>query len=236
MPSLYLIAATLWAQDVSFVHKETFADHRRLAFVTYKTVAVPVTILKRDELRSSKTSDGFRTSATLLGEQLSVTLGTIWLIILGCELLFGQLLATLGAGETFPMPGLVLVGHTPFVNYPITFTTLLGKLILVARYANRLVFPRDETLVSDWLLADHAHKALLMPLFSLVFKLLHPIYSLDKASSEWFTTPIAASSEVFIVTIRAVDVVILWSEGLIHQRFLALAALEAEFMPMAVLV
>lgn len=63
------------------------------------------------------TSDGFRTSATLLGEQLSVTLGTIWLIILGCELLFGQLLATLGAGETFPMPGLVLVGHTPFVNY-----------------------------------------------------------------------------------------------------------------------
>lgn len=229
MPSLYLIAATLWAQDVSFVHKETFADHRRLAFVTYKTVAVPVTILKRDELRSSKTSDGFRTSAALLGEQLSVTLGTIWLIILGCELLFGQLLATLGAGETFPMPGLILVGHTTFVNYPITFTTLLGKLILVARYANRLVFPRDETLVSDWLLADHAHKALLMPLFSLVFKLLHP-------SSEWFPTPIAASSEVFIVTIGAVDVVILWSEGLIHQRFLALAALEAEFMPMAVLV
>lgn len=237
MPSLYLIAATLWAQDVSFVHKETFADHRRLAFVTYKTVAVPVTILKRDKLCSSKTSDGFRTSATLLGEQLSVTLGTIWLIILGCELLFGQLLATLGAGETFPMPGLILVGHTPFVNYPITFTTLLGKLILVARYANRLVFPRDETLVSDWLLADHAHKALLMPLFSLVFKLLHPFNAfLFVSSSEWFPTPIAASSEVFIVTIGAVDVVILWSEGLIHQRFLALAALEAEFMPMPVLV
>lgn len=55
-------------------------------------------------------------------------------------------------------------------------------------------------------------------------------------SSEWFPTPIAASSEVFIVTIGAVDVVILWSEGLIHQRFLALAALEAEFMPMPVLV
>lgn len=55
-------------------------------------------------------------------------------------------------------------------------------------------------------------------------------------SSEWFPTPIAASSKVFIVTIGAVDVVILWSEGLIHQRFLALAALEAEFMPMPVLV
>lgn len=188
-----------------------------------------MTILERDKLSSSKTSDGFRTSAALLGKQLSITVGTIWLIVLGRELLLGQLFATLGAGETFPMPGLVLVGHTPFVNHPITFTTLLGKLLLVARYANGLIFPRDETLVSDWLLAHHAHKALLMPLFSLVFKLLHP-------SSKWFTTPIAASSEVFIVTIGAVDVVIFWSKRLIHQRFLALAALEAEFMPMTVLV
>lgn len=63
------------------------------------------------------TSDGFRTSAALLGKQLSVTVGTIWLIVLGRELLLGQLFATLGAGETFPMPGLVLVGHTPFVNH-----------------------------------------------------------------------------------------------------------------------
>lgn len=190
---------------------------------------MPVTILKRDELSSSKAGDGLGASAALLGEQFPVAVRAVGLVVLGRELLLSQLLVTLGTGEALPVPGLVLVSHAPLVNHPIAFAALLCKLFLIAWNAHGIIVTWYEALVSDWLLTNHAHEAFLMPLFALVFKLLH-------ASSERLPASIAASGEVFIVTIGAVDVVIFGGKGLIHQGVLALTALKAEFVPMTIFV
>ena len=59
------------------------------------------------------------------------------------------------------------------ICYPIAFAALLCKLFLIAWNAHGIIVTWYEALVSDWLLANHAHEAFLMPLFALVFKLLH---------------------------------------------------------------
>ena len=80
-------------------------------------------------------------------------------------------------------PDMTFKGHTSIYKfckekkkkkcYPIAFAALLCKLFLIAWNAHGIIVTWYEALVSDWLLANHAHEAFLMPLFALVFKLLH---------------------------------------------------------------
>ena len=78
------------------------------------------------------------------------------------------------------LPLKVILQYISFVKkkrkkkcYPIAFAALLCKLFLIAWNAHGIIVTWYEALVSDWLLANHAHEAFLMPLFALVFKLLH---------------------------------------------------------------
>lgn len=48
------VAAALRAQNVALVDKETAAHHGSVALVADETVAVPVTLFKRNELGASK--------------------------------------------------------------------------------------------------------------------------------------------------------------------------------------
>ena len=74
------------------------------------------------------TGDGLGASAALLGEQFPVAVRAVGLVVLGRELLLGQLLVTLGTSEALPVPGLVLVGHAPLVNHLSKLITVVTRL------------------------------------------------------------------------------------------------------------
>lgn len=190
---------------------------------------MPVAILERDEFSSSKACNGFAAPAALFGKKVTIASSTKWLLVTRSELLLGQLLVTVGTGKAFLVPRLVLVGHTPFVDHPTAFATLLCKLILVTGNTHNFLVTWDETLVPDWLHAHHAAETLLMPLLTAVLKLLH-------ASLEWFFTSIAACSKFVIMTIRAKNILIFRSKWLVYQGFLTLKTLKTKLVPVTILV
>jgi len=127
------------------------------------------------------------------------------------------------------VPRGVLVRDASLVDHPVTLETSLGILLLIARHTHYLLVTWDETLASYWLQTNLATEALLVPLLALVLKLLHT--SLEESS-----TPVTPGGEVVVMTVGAVQSVILVSEGMIYQRHLAVTTLEASLMPMFVLV
>jgi len=190
---------------------------------------VPVAFVKRDELRSSKSSDGLGASAALLGKEFSETVGAVRSLIARGELLASQDTAAVGAGEAIAMEGCSLVGDASLVDHPIALSTALGKLLLVAWDADKLVVTWDEALVADWLPACEADETFLMPLFAAEFELLH-------SRLEDVAAAIATRGEVVVMAISAVQPLILGGKRLVNQGPLAVCALETFLVPMLVLV
>ena len=60
------------------------------------------------------------------------------------------------------------------VTHAVTLGAALCILLLIARDADNVLVTWYETLVADWLPTFLAAEALLVPLFTHVFKLLHP--------------------------------------------------------------
>ena len=57
-----------------------------------------------------------------------------------------------------------------------------------------------------------------------------------RTSPEGVATAIAPRSETVVIALRAEDLLVLGGEGLVHQGLLALRTLEAELVPVPVLV
>ena len=79
----------------------------------------------------------------------------------------------MGAGEAFPVPGVVAVGHSSLGDHLAALDALRRELFLVALGAVDVVLLRDEALGADGVLAGAADEALLVTLTSLVLHLLH---------------------------------------------------------------
>ena len=86
-------------------------------------------------------------------------------------------LLAVGAGEAFPMPGVVAVGYPSLRDHLAALDALRSKLLLVTLGTVDVVLLRDEALRPDGVLARAADEALLVPLTSLVLHLLHTFIS-----------------------------------------------------------
>jgi len=67
--------------------------------------------------RSAFTGDWFAAAAALFGEQVAETLSTVRLLLARRELLPGENLVAVGAGEALAVPGRVLVRYSAFVDH-----------------------------------------------------------------------------------------------------------------------
>lgn len=224
-----LSSAAVRAKYLSDIGEEATPHKRGGATVAHKALAVPVTIIKGYELSSSQSCNRLDAADAFLSEQFSEAVSTEGLLILRGELLSSQHLVALGAGEALTMPWGVLVRYPSLVNHSIALETPLSVLLLVTWYADNLLVTWDKTLASYWLQAHLAAEALLMPLLALVLKLLHS--SLEEA-----TTPVTPGSKVVVMTVRAVQTLVLEGKGSVDQRALAVTTLEASLMPMLLLV
>jgi len=221
--------SAVWAEDVCAVSEEAASDQRRNALVTLEAITMPVALLKRDELGSTKTSNRLGAATTLLGEEFTKAAGAVWLLIAGGELLAGKHLVAVRAGEAISMPRGRLVRNTTFVDHTITLHAALSVLFLVTRHTYDLLLARDETLVADRLLAHLAAEARLMPLLPFIFILLH-------TCAEDVSASVAAGSEVVIMAVGAVQLLVLSSKRLVDQGVSTVTALEAFLMPMFLFV
>lgn len=190
---------------------------------------MPMTIVERNELSTSKSSDWSTAATALSCKQLSKTLGAVRLVLFRRELLSSQQLRAVRARETIAMPRSVLVSYSTLVDHPVALQTALSILFLVARNAHNFLVTWDETLDSDWLQAGLAGKALLVPLLASVFVLLH-------TCSEQSGASVAFGGIVVVMAVGAEESLVLVSERAIDQRHLTIAALEASLMPMLLLV
>lgn len=194
---------------------------------------MPVPLFKGDELRSSEplvcTCDRLRAATALLGKEFAKAIGAVGSLVLGGELLTGEHLVTVGAGEAIAMERSALVGDSSLVDHAIAFGTALSILLLIAGYTDDLLVARDEALVSNWLVAHLAAEALLMPLFTLVLKLLH-------ASPKDVLTSITPGSEVVVMAIGTVQFLVFGRKRLVYERTLTIAAFKASLVPVLILV
>merc|ERR1712233_8638 len=137
-------------------------------------------------------------SKATLREELAEAVRTVRLVIPGGESLSSQGLLAVGAGEAFPMPGVVAVSHTSLRDHLAALDALCGKLLLVTLGAVDVVLLRNEALGADGVLAGAADEALLVPLTSLILHLLH-------TSLEHISTSVTASGKLGVIAGTAVD-------------------------------
>lgn len=150
------------------------------------------------------------------------------MLILGGELESGELLAAAGAGETLLVPGIALVGDPSAPNDLGTLAATLSVLGLVAGHTNYLVLAGDKALGADGLSALHANKAFLMPLLSAVLVFAH-------ARLENALATVTTRREALVVAVGAVELILFGGEGPVCKRSAAGRALEALFVPVALL-
>ena len=79
----------------------------------------------------------------------------------------------MSAGEAFPVPGVVAVGHSSLGDHLAALDALRRELLLVALGAVDVMLLGDEALGANGVLAGAADEALLVPLTGLVLHLLH---------------------------------------------------------------
>jgi len=127
------------------------------------------------------------------------------------------------------MERIALIRDSTFINNIRAFLAFLSEFLFITRYTDDIVILRDETLASDWLLADQTAKASLMPLLALVFKFLHTGFENVSAS-------VTSWCKVVIMTVRAVNLFVLRSEMFIYKGLLTITTFEATFVPMLVFV
>lgn len=169
-----------------------------------------MSVFKGDELGTADACDGLDTGRASFGEQFTVAVGTVGLLILGGEPLAGQRAVAIRAAETFPVPWLVFVRNSAGADHLLALAASGGELLLVAAGAKDLLILGDETPSADRRLAVGAHEALVVPLLSLVFHLLHSCF-------ENFPASVASGGECLIVAVGAVDPVIFAAEWFVHK-------------------
>jgi len=197
----HLLPCALRANDVFTVLDEALADHGVLADVAEEALVVPGQSFKGNKLCASQTalaSDWFAAGRAPLRKELAEAIRTVRLVVPGGEPLSGKGLLAVGAGEAFPMPGVVAVSHTSLRDHLAALDALCGKLLLVTLGAVDVVLLRDEALGADGVLAGAADEALLVPLTSLVLHLLH-------TSLEDVSTSVTASGKLGVIAGTAVD-------------------------------
>ena len=86
-------------------------------------------------------------------------------------------LLAVGAGEAFPVPGVVAVGYPSLRDHLAALDALRSELLLVALGTVDVVLLWNEALCPNGVLAGAADEALLVPLTSLVLHLLHTFIS-----------------------------------------------------------
>jgi len=193
-----LLLGALGADDVLTVRDEALPHHAGLAGRADEAVVVPVTTLERDEPRPSDSSDGFAAGRASLREELAEAIRTVRLVIPGGEPLSSEGLLAVGAGEAFPMPGVVAVSHTSLRDHLAALDALGRKLLFITLGAVDVVLLRDEALGADGILAGAADEALLVPLTSFVLHLLH-------TSLENVSTSVTSSGKLGVIAGAAVN-------------------------------
>lgn len=205
----WLSSSTVGTQDFRSVSQETASNERRVTPIANEAFAVPVTLIKWYELRASQSGDWLHTPTALLGKQVSKAVSAVRLLISWRELLTSQDFVAVGTREALTMPRGILVSDSTLVDYPVAFHAALSILLFIARNADNFLVTWYETLVSNWLQADLTTEALFVPLFSLVLILLH-------SSAKESAAAVATSREVVVMTISAIELLVLTSERMIH--------------------
>lgn len=190
---------------------------------------MPLAILKRDVLPSSKTCDWFAAGLALLGIQAAKALEAVRALVSGGEVLTRQLCLAAGAHETLLMPRLVPVGHTTFSQGLFTACAARGELVLVAGHAVVFILVRDERLRANWLFAAVTDEAALVPCRASILQLLRTWH-------DDFVAGHTLGGELVTVAVIAEQRVILAGERLICQRAITAETAEAVLMIMPVLV
>jgi len=193
-----LLLGALRADDVLPVRDETLPHHAGLAGGADEAIVVPMSTLERDEPCSSNSSDWFAAGCATLGEELAEAIRTVRLVIPGGEALSSEGLLAVGAGEAFPMPGVVAVGYSSLRDHLAALDALRSELLLVTLGTVDVVLLRDEALGPDGVLAGAADEALLVPLTSLVLHLLH-------TGLEDISTSVTSGGKLGVIARPAVD-------------------------------
>lgn len=220
---------TVRAQDVIPFCEEASPHQGEGALLTIKTIIMPLPFLKGDVLCATKSADGVGAAGALLGVQVAEAAQAVGELIPGCEALPRQRLLAGGAHEALPVPGLLPVRDAPGGDGLFTLNTLQGVLFLIAGHTEVLVVLRDEALGTDGLLAAVAGEAGLVP--AAVF-VLH----LAGTWHDGLLAFLALGGVLMGIAVRAEQLVLLGSEGLVHQGALAPRAVETGLMPVSVLV
>jgi len=197
----HFLPCALRANDVFVILNEALANHRVLADVAEEALVVPGQRFKSNKLCASQStlaSDGFAAGGAPLREELAEAIRTVRLVIPGGEPLSGKGLLAVGAGEAFPVPGVVAVSHSSLRDHLAALDALRRKLLFVTLGTVDVVLLRDETLGADGILACAADEALLVPLASLVLHLLH-------TSLEDVSTSVTSGGKLGVIAGAAVD-------------------------------
>jgi len=135
----------------------------------------------------------------------------------------------MSAGEAFPVPRIISVGHTTLGNHLAALDALGRKFFFITFCTINVVLLWDETLGSNGVLAGAADEALLVPLPGLVLHLLH-------ARLKHVAAAVAPGRELGVVTGAAVNTISLGTKLFIHQAGSTFVTKETSFMPMFLLV
>lgn len=198
------------AQDVVPLCEEASAHQGQGALLAVEAVIVPLPLLKGDVLGAAESADGVGAPSALLGIQVTEAVQAVGKLVSGREALPGQRLLAGGAHEALPVPRLLPVRDAPGGDGLFALNTLQGILFLVAGHTEILAVLRDEALGSDGLLAAMADEAGLMPAAALV---LH----LAGAWHDGLPAFLALGRVLVGVAVRAEQLVLLGSKGLVHQ-------------------
>jgi len=224
-----LDATAVGTQDVGGISEKASSHERHVAFVADETVAVPMSVLKRNKLCPAKSRDWLGAANALLGEEISEAVSAIWLFISRCKLFTCQNLVAVGATEAFAMPRSPFVGHAALVDNPVALHATLGVIFLIARNAHHFLVTWDKTFCSNWLTTNFATKALFMPLLAFVLIFLH-------SCTEDVSASVASRGKVVVMTISAIKLLVFRCKWLIHKRLATVAAFKAFLVPMFVFV
>merc|ERR1712233_268578 len=137
-------------------------------------------------------------SKATLREELAEAIRTVRLVVPGGEPLSSEGFLAVGAGEAFPMPGVVAVSHTSLRDHLAALDALGCKLLFITLGTVDVVLLRDEALGANGILAGAADEALLVPLTSFVLHLLH-------TSLEDVSTSVTSSGKLSVIAGTAVN-------------------------------
>lgn len=190
---------------------------------------MPLPLLKRDVLGSSQAGDGFGAAHALLGVQVAEAVQAVGVVLSGGEALAGQLFPAADAQETLAVPRFLLVRHAAGCDGLLAGAALVGELLLEARHAEVSGVFGDEGLGADGLLAAVAQEAGLVPAVALIFHFA-------RAWHDGLLAGAALGGVVVGVALGAQQQLVFGSEGFLHQRAAAFAALKALLVPVPVFV